>query len=1583
MSVRNSLFRCFLIPLSLMLAPPIGADEIWVPYDYETIQAALDASAPGDTVMVACGTYYEHDIELKGGVFLKGEGWPSTCVTIDAQGQGRVLHAAQSPLLYEIAGLTITGGDADQSIEFTGKGGGLCLRLDVRINVHECQFVDNAATSGGGAFLQNGSDVEMSNCDFLQNRALAAGAFDQGNGVSVFDDCRFTGNETTNGSTIQLSSDSQATLAVCTVSDNLGWGVKIGLPSSLHVSASQFMGNSSGGILAFEGAQIQVLDSYFLENTGPGIYFESGSGGLVEDCYFKDQRGVNGVGIVCDTSNPTIEYCIFIGNEGDQGALKCMVIQVGSPVIRHCTFWNNLGAESGGIWVELTTSPVIVENTIISGSLGGPGLYCSSDYTSEVELSCSNIFGNYGGDWVECIADQLGQNGNISRDPRFCDPGSEDLRLAANSPCMPDGFDCSEPMGAWGQGCGNIHRVFSVPGAVSTIQDALDMALPHDTVMVACGAHYEYDIVLKEQVSIVGESPGEGCAVIDAQGMGRIFFGESLYLGTLLRDLTLRNGDAGGSVSQPDKGGAVYLSDDSTLRVERCSFENNVASEGGAVHMEFDSELYCEHSRFSGNSSGVYSFNMGDCSFDFCEFVGHSGLPLKIEMQSTLACGTSEFRENEAGVIRLISSSAVIEDCRFMENIGVGVYGAEDAGAAIDGCEFAYHSGGAPVMVDGAGFNISNSLFHHNMGAIGGVASYANHPPVVISNCSFWGNEGTLAGGVYEEFTLVDPLMIQNCVIANTLSGPAISLSVSDPGEVELICSNLYGNAGGDWTDDIADQFGVDGNISLPPRFCDPDADDFHLAANSPCLPANNSCGVIIGVHDEGCVSRSVVIHVPGDAPSIQEGLDLVLPGDTVLVACGTYYEHDIQLASGVVLRSETGQADCVTIDAQGLGRVLKAEFTEAGTLVEGFTLRHGDAAASPDWTDAGGALLVVYNTHVEVLNCHVVDNQATEGGGFYVDGDQLLVSRTGFESNTAPYGSALFAFYAGILDLEECTFTQNEGHAVMIIDGQNVYMDRCEWIENEDFGMDCTANYFELNDSRFIGNNTTMAAYLGGMRVAQASGIITGCEFTGNMGSNIGGLYLDDSRVDVEDCVFSMNVGGNYGGLLSAPLRTGEIRGSTFWGNSGSLAGGLGCEALDEPLVIRNTLVAGSVLGPAVACSEQYPCTIELYCCDLYGNDGGDWTGCIADQLGTEGNIGENPALCDAAAGDFHVASDSPCLPSNNDCGVQIGVFGYGCFGSQPHIASIEDVIGDDGLQVRLNWDRSVYDELGSPYTITAYSIWRRIDDPSTPRENEVLPDPHRARLVYPPGDWDYLVQVPARGEDEYHFVAPTLRDCTEGDPLTTAFFVSAMTLDPLTYFDSAPDSACSTDDLPPDVPLEICVFHKASGNQLDWQASQSADFDHYRVYRNGYLVEEPIENHWEDPDISDWWSANYGVSAVDEVGNESETGCEDPGCATPAEEVPLPERLALLPNLPNPFNPSTLIRYALPEAARIDLVIFDLSGRRVATLLEGAEYGPGIHEHSWDGTDGLGRTQSSGVYFCRISAKGEFATRKLCLIK
>ena len=100
----------------------------------------------------------------------------------------------------------------------------------------------------------------------------------------------------------------------------------------------------------------------------------------------------------------------------------------------------------------------------------------------------------------------------------------------------------------------------------------------------------------------------------------------------------------------------------------------------------------------------------------------------------------------------------------------------------------------------------------------------------------------------------------------------------------------------------------------------------------------------------------------------------------------------------------------------------------------------------------------------------------------------------------------------------------------------------------------------------------------------------------------------------------------------------------------------------------------------------------------------------------------------------------------------------------------------------------------------------------------------------------------------------------------------------------------------------------------------------------------------------------------------------------------VRVPLAFALYPNMPNPFNPETMIRFSLPQESVVRLEVFDVVGQRVRTLV--AKRLPiGAHQALWDGRGESGEQVSSGVYFCRLQAQheaGEFGqVRRMLLLK
>jgi hypothetical protein len=104
-----------------------------------------------------------------------------------------------------------------------------------------------------------------------------------------------------------------------------------------------------------------------------------------------------------------------------------------------------------------------------------------------------------------------------------------------------------------------------------------------------------------------------------------------------------------------------------------------------------------------------------------------------------------------------------------------------------------------------------------------------------------------------------------------------------------------------------------------------------------------------------------------------------------------------------------------------------------------------------------------------------------------------------------------------------------------------------------------------------------------------------------------------------------------------------------------------------------------------------------------------------------------------------------------------------------------------------------------------------------------------------------------------------------------------------------------------------------------------------------------------------------------------------------TEAVSVPddvLPPELFLAHARPNPFNPSTELHFALPGTGYIELMIYDIKGRRLRTLHTG-QLEAGEYRLSWDGRDDHGRFVSSGLYLARLMSANAVQTQKLMLLK
>jgi hypothetical protein len=112
-------------------------------------------------------------------------------------------------------------------------------------------------------------------------------------------------------------------------------------------------------------------------------------------------------------------------------------------------------ARQGGVIYTGSASAADLNYCIVAFNTAGEAIVCEDGSSSDI--SCTDIYGNDGGDWTGCIAGQ--ESGNLSVDPRFCGLLSADYSLCANSLCLPDHNDCYALMGAHDAGCGDCNSV--------------------------------------------------------------------------------------------------------------------------------------------------------------------------------------------------------------------------------------------------------------------------------------------------------------------------------------------------------------------------------------------------------------------------------------------------------------------------------------------------------------------------------------------------------------------------------------------------------------------------------------------------------------------------------------------------------------------------------------------------------------------------------------------------------------------------------------------------------------------------------------------------------------------------------------------------------------------------------------------------------------------------------------------------------------------------------------------------------------------------------------------------------------------
>jgi hypothetical protein len=382
--------------------------------DYLTIGEAAASSCPGDTILVAPGTYRgpsNRGIDLRQtGLSLLSEAGAGVTV-VDCESSGRALVIRKPDVT--VRGFTFTGGWAEQ-------GGAVWIGA-VGPAIEDCRFVDNAATMGGAFYCDLASAPDIEYCAFARNSAVNYGgaAYFRGSRPFVYE-CEFEDNAAgVNGGALSIKHGTVAWLMDCSFSRN-----------SARDGGAVYIASQCLWWCEDDHERSTIGFSTFSENLaerGGAVFINARCRTEFIWCVLAHNRATWGgafYGVTNDPGAVFVQSCTISGNAAPYGAGVCT---------------------AGWYW-DPEWSEFRISRSIIAFGEEGSAICRLEDSYSFADHSIS--YGNAGGNVL------YGGDLNIHGDPLFCDIYSDDFALCENSQARPDNNPWGVLMGASSEHCG-------------------------------------------------------------------------------------------------------------------------------------------------------------------------------------------------------------------------------------------------------------------------------------------------------------------------------------------------------------------------------------------------------------------------------------------------------------------------------------------------------------------------------------------------------------------------------------------------------------------------------------------------------------------------------------------------------------------------------------------------------------------------------------------------------------------------------------------------------------------------------------------------------------------------------------------------------------------------------------------------------------------------------------------------------------------------------------------------------------------------------------------------------------------------
>ncbi len=429
----KGIFSLSLLPFLIFIPAAEGA-TIYVPDDHTTIQGAINASLPGDKVIVRPGTYLEN-IDFSGkAISLESEMGPQVTVIDGSRKECVVTFESGEGADSVIEGFTITNGETTA----VWKGGGIwCDKASspvIRNNI----ITDNKSPMfGGGIYCMDSSSP------LIEGNEISANSSTYGGGIRISESAPLLVNNTIFLNTAESGGGGVSCFtSAAVISGNIitengvvlgsGGGIYCSEQSSIVIEDNLISGNhamggtytSGGGIHSFESTTT-IRNNVVKGNAAPfggGIWCSEPSFVPMIEGNIID--GNTGSGLNCSDCSPLVKNNIIVNNSASSGAgLKFYLSS--ATVTNNTVVGNDADQFGGGIWCQ--DSYPTITNTIFwknSAKIQGPEIYV---YSGTPDITFCDVKGGWTG------------TGNIDADPLFIDASQGDFHIVFDSPCRSAG----------------------------------------------------------------------------------------------------------------------------------------------------------------------------------------------------------------------------------------------------------------------------------------------------------------------------------------------------------------------------------------------------------------------------------------------------------------------------------------------------------------------------------------------------------------------------------------------------------------------------------------------------------------------------------------------------------------------------------------------------------------------------------------------------------------------------------------------------------------------------------------------------------------------------------------------------------------------------------------------------------------------------------------------------------------------------------------------------------------------------------------------------------------------------------------